>query len=298
MDALWKFYDSNRDSYLKLTDEELQYLHSLLLDMLRDLTDFCKERGLVFYLGGGSMLGAVRHHGMVPWDDDIDLNMPRESFERLIREFPSWKPDKYELIAPGSANPGPYNFGKIKLKGTVLMEIIGDPEHPEVFLDIFPIEYASESRLLRRLFSFWAEALRNMSYPMFMTKSWKTSIKPGLKNCGFSTRLFMRLGYIAGRVLSVVPLEKWNALFNKTVQRRKTGWTAIPTAAHGYMGDIWPASYWEESVEMDFDGVPVLVSAHYDELLKKQYGDYMTPPPPEKRAGHYFLRIDLKGDGK
>lgn len=295
MDALWNFYEENRDHYLKLSPEDLEDLHSILLSATRDIAEFCSARGLELYLLGGSMLGAIRHQGIIPWDDDVDLTMPRESFEVFIREFGSYKPEKYFVVAPGTDRPGVSAYAKVKVKGTVLEEVIGDRENPEAFVDIFPLDYVSENSLSRHLFSFWSEALRNMNYVTFMALSWKTVIRPMLKNCDFSTRLMMRLGCFAGSILGVIPLRVWNNLLNRTVQRRRTSLMTIPTGLRGYLGEMWPESYWRETIDVNFGGIPMKVSAHYDEMLTRLYGDYMTPPPPEKRNGHYFRRIKLKG---
>ena len=293
MNTLWKFYDANKKNYVSLSDEELKTLHSLLTEMTEDIMAFCRDRNLTIFLGGGSMLGAVRNKGIIPWDDDVDLNMPRKDYEILKKEFPGYMSDKYELTAPGTACPGSFAFAKIKRKGTVLLEVIGDVDHPEVFIDIFPIDYAPASSFMRHLEAPFYELIRNIQYIVFMRKSWKTSIKPGLKNCDFSTRFTMRLGNILGAICSIIPLEKWNAFFDRAVQKKPSPYATVPTGDQGYLGECWPSSDWLDAVDVEFEGMTVSTSAGYDRMMQRHYGNYMTPPPPEKRGRHYFLEIDL-----
>ena len=155
---------------LSLSEEQEKDLKSMLLEMCIDVMDFCEENGIICTLGGGTALGAVRHKGFIPWDDDIDLNMPREDYNRFIPLFTTAFKEKYDIYVPDGVHSVAALFAKISIPGTTLEDIfhVGDPLKLGVNLDIFPIENVPDNKLIAkvkgRLSDFYRRAVVSSYY--------------------------------------------------------------------------------------------------------------------------------------
>ena len=103
-----------------LTDSDRDRLRSILTDILNDIQDAADKNGIEFELGGGSVLGAVRHGGFIPWDDDVDINIRRSEWNRLLPALTSCYKDKYDILLPGSGEGYALIFPQIRLAGTSL----------------------------------------------------------------------------------------------------------------------------------------------------------------------------------
>ena len=146
----------------RLTEEESRQLKKTLLEIYDDVSAFCDRHHLVYMLGGGSALGAVRHRGFIPWDDDLDLLMPRDDYDRFIQTFLEEYGQKYELTAPCLKQESKNLFLKIYKRATVWEEIIysySDKWPNGIYLDIFPLENTSNNRLWRKVIGYCSDLL-------------------------------------------------------------------------------------------------------------------------------------------
>ena len=136
----------------ELDDESLKKLQTVLLDMMLDVLAYCRENSIDVFLLGGSSLGAVRHQGFIPWDDDIDIGMTRASYERFAQSFDADMNGKYILNAPNYSRKAITRFPKI-LKTESLLDIgvSKDPEYNKVFIDIFIVDAIPAGRGQRML---------------------------------------------------------------------------------------------------------------------------------------------------
>ena len=155
------------------TDRETKRMKELILMIYKDVFSVCEENGLTLFLGGGSALGAVRHGGFIPWDDDMDLMMPRKDYEIFKRIFDRTLSLKYTLQVPGAQGKTATNlFMKVILKGTKCLELVqaNAPGEHGLWVDIFPIEYAPENKILRRIKGFFTDALAYACVSNYMRK--------------------------------------------------------------------------------------------------------------------------------
>ena len=139
---------SRKTGLHRLTDEETEAIKNVVLEAALDVIALCDENGIPYMLGGGSALGAVRHGGFIPWDDDIDLMMPRADYEAFKRVFPQALGEKYVLQAPNTPGCEISNtFMKIILRGTERLELqkLNAPGAHGLWLDVFPIDNAPAS---------------------------------------------------------------------------------------------------------------------------------------------------------
>ena len=142
------------DELVELTEKDIKEIQQVLLDIIKDLDNIFKANNLRYYLGGGSALGSIRHQGFIPWDEDLDINMPRKDCEKLVEIFKSNKEinEKYYLCENSYDNEFDVNYLRIKLKGTSFKEYLyKDYSKDGVFIDIFPVENMYNNPILRKL---------------------------------------------------------------------------------------------------------------------------------------------------
>ena len=271
-----------------LTQDELSELHKALFGILLDVKKVCTDNDISFFLCGGTALGAIRHKGFIPWDDDLDIMMLRPEYERFRECFRKTFPEKYLLAEPldeDYTNKKP----KIYLNKSIFKEVVyaGLPEkYNRVFIDIFPIENVPASPMARKVrgvlydFVFVAASLAaDYKYPspvilekckedVDLKKYYYTRLKWGKL---FETFFGMRFYLILTEKLSHI---------NKT-----TGWTGMPSA-RVYNRIILPLSMFKDNIMVEFNGEMFPVPKDYDKYLTHLYGDYMTLPKEEDRRIH------------
>ena len=144
---------SNEKNIRKLTETEKKDLKNTFLLMTQEIDMVCKKYGIKMFLVGGSLLGAVRHGGFIPWDDDIDFGMKRCDYQKFIEIFDSELGDRYYLRCPNSKYPNGNRFMQIYKRGTTLKVAEGStPLQPNcVLIDVFPYDYVPDNKLLRIL---------------------------------------------------------------------------------------------------------------------------------------------------
>lgn len=261
------------------TDQHICNEHQkLLLSMLKDLDAVCRKNGIRYQLFSGTALGAVRHHGFIPWDDDLDVVMLRADYERFLacaeQELDG---DKYFVQREFSAH-WPMQFSKLRRNGTACMEKFRprDPEmHQGVYLDIFPCDDAAKSPLVRRLQYL---ASRIVVAKCLYARGYETNSL--LKKC------FMQLC----RLLPLSPFRRF------CVKRRPTSGMVHTFFGAGskYQKNIYERAWFEQSILLPFEDGRFPVSAHCDALLTKLYGDYhRIPSEQERKVKEHLAILDL-----
>lgn len=282
-----------------LTPEQLKGLQSALFGMLKDVKQVCEENGIPYMLSGGSVLGAVRHQGFIPWDDDIDLMMTRKAYEAFAQAIRRTFPEKYLLAEPLDSNYF-YKMPKLFLRGSVYTELAaeGTPDYHMLFLDVFLIEFVPENPFRRRL--------RGLAYD-FAYKASSVCLdyrypSPHILAKGKSNRELNRYygkRRLLGALFSLLGGMRFYLKLDEKLARKETEgeWVAIP-AGISYLREIFPARVLTETQPAFFEGeiFPIPRDAHT--YLCNLYGDdYMTPPPPEKRETHLAIALSLPGEG-
>lgn len=258
--------DDKREKQMDDTvQKKLEELHVVLYDMLKDIDDVCQKHGIQYSLAFGSVLGAVRHQGIIPWDDDLDVLMMRDQYEQFLdiakNEFNNEKYTFQKELSDNWKMP----FSKIRLNGTAFIE--ADFEAPSVnqgvFIDIFPIDNLSDNRLIQNIqFAFSRLLLRKC---MIMRGA------PASKN-------LLSLNTIS-RLLPTAFLSKMcksNQSYSKRVHCYYLGNLSRAKT-------VYPRRCFNSFIRHKFGPSSNPIPAGWDEYLKILYGDYMTPPPEDKR---------------
>lgn len=290
MDPIKDFINCNQDMFISFSDGNLAELHRVLLEITNDVIDFCEANNLCYFLGGGTALGAVRHKGFIPWDEDVDLVMPRKDYNQFAISFSEKYSDKYIVEVPNSSCVGSFGYMKIRKKGTVLQELISDESSVEIFVDIFPLEYAPESRIRQRIEGWYLSLFRDIAYTILYAKQYNRVIKDRIGNCPFKTRFELKAGYILGSMLSIIPLKKWVNWLDSCSRHSEGSHVVIPTGLHNYRHELFSSDYYFPPKKGEFEGRKVNLPNRIEDILTEFYGDYMVPPPESGRARHFFLQ--------
>ena len=262
---------------MELTAQQLKDIKIIEVDILKRFIEVCDKLGLKYYLMGGTLLGAVRHQGFIPWDDDIDVGMPRKDYDIFISEGQNFLPK--ELFVQSIETEPNYiaNFAKIRRSDTTFMEIAWKKckINHGVYIDVFPLDYYPDDKRARKKFS-----RMNKIYARRLFSEYD------LENQSLKYNTVSRiLKIIYPSTRSVV--SKRNDLFKSTEEGNMI---ANYCGAWGQK-EIVPANWYGDGVILNFEGIKVRAPKEYDKWLNQVYGDYMRLPPEEKRIPRHSVEI-------
>lgn len=280
----------------QLTSEQDKQLKKMLLDMCVDVMDFCDKNGFMCALGGGTALGAVRHKGFIPWDDDIDLNMPREDYNRFLPAFAEAYKDKYDVYAPDGVRPAATLSAKIAIPNTILEDIFhtGDPIKIGVNLDIFPIENVPDNEFAAKIKGWMSNLFRALVVSAYYWQCRSDKMK-ALFFGSLKTRFIYDFRCFLGLLMSWKSYQWWYVKFDRFVQvKKKTRRVTVPTGQNGYFGEMMDCSIILPLKKAEFEGYEFDVYGRIEDYLTMLYGDYMNLPPVEKREKHFYTNVKLK----
>ena len=239
----------------------LEQIHEELICQLKDIVRICEKHGIEYNMMCGSLLGAVRHKGFIPWDDDIDLLITREEFEKFRRIYPQECDERFELTYLDTWTPRVMNR---------------DPEKAAAFTDFFILDPVPEEGWKRKWWFLKLHILQGM-----MKKNVDYS-RFNLKN-----KILLFGTHIMGLPFSTATKAKW---YEQVSRQEKTGNDlCMSNGAFELMMHIWHPEQFEEKIQVPFEGVMVPIPAKYDEVLTILFGpDYMTPPPESERVAKHL----------
>lgn len=249
-----------------------------LLDVLDALDTVCREHGLTYYLLGGTLLGAVRSGGFIPWDDDVDVGMMRADYDLLMEHAAEWLPARYAMVSYMTNPDVSRHFAKLEDRNTTLVERFHLKKVGGLYVDIFPLDAVPDNVLSRRIHVArfkYVERLLYYAYrdPYKHGKGLSAAFYKLIQRCVSKEKLHARLQKIA---------KEYNGRENCSGVITHSSFRPVPAETYGK-----PALYRFENREYwgPADAVPYL-TINYGE-------DYIVPPPPEKRETHYFQYCDL-----
>lgn len=277
-----------------LDDVQLKKLQNVLFGILLDIVSVCQKHNIRYFLSGGTALGAIRHQGFIPWDDDIDLNMPRRDYLRFAKIFAEEMGDKYWVHTPDFTENYNLLLGRVRKKGTCV-KTKEDFSHDEcgAFVDIFIIENTYDNVIARGFHGFLclASGLLQSCRKFYEDRKELLKLVSDKKN-----RSVFRIKIAIGFCVSFLSVGAWTKLTNRCNSMCKnstTGYVVIPSGRKHFFGEVQPRADFLESVEMPFESTQASVCKSYDRYLTALYGDYMTPPTDNKESHVFLAPFDL-----
>ncbi|MBR3449810.1 MAG: LicD family protein [Bacteroidales bacterium] len=249
------------------------------LELLSDIDSFCARKELRYSLAYGTLIGAVRHKGYIPWDDDIDLMMPRPDYDRFLETFHS---EKNEVLDLSKSNVCVETFAKVCRKGTIMVDRELGRALWGVNVDIFPIDGAPDP------------GLEEHYTMMCRQREWISRLCPFYQVVG-NNKLHWFLKYCMKRVRYPHPGRCADIKSAINADLRACRFEDAPLAG-AYFGDdeireFMPREWFESYIELEFEGKQYPVIAHYDEYLRRLFGDYMQLPPEDQRVSRHLYDV-------
>ncbi len=259
-------------------------LQKVEFDLFRSFTEVCEKLNLNYFLLCGSALGAVRHGGFIPWDDDFDVGMYREDYNKFMELAPELLPEGI-FLQNYKSDPGyPFVFAKLRNSNTTFVEkpLADFRMNHGIYMDIFPLDgYPADITEQKKL----AKGKRNYRRKLY---------------CGFAMPRELKAAMLAGllRMLGYHKrTQKTLAEYEAFISKYSVGSSDI-ICSHGNRygeSDYILKEYYGEGKYVTFEGLTVRIPEKYDEYLTCLYGDWRTPPPPEEQKGiHSFTICDTE----
>ena len=251
--------------------DDIQELRQIQMGILDEVHRYCEAHGLRYFLSSGTLIGAVRHKGYIPWDDDIDIYMPRQDYEAFLQSY-SDPNGIYRAINPATESHYYYTFAKVVDQRTHMVEKETEGYQIGVYMDIFPVDFVTEDLQQRQ--------------QVFKQKKLLYKIR----RCKISNTnpLQSRLAYLVYKCwpMSVRQIER--KIRNLIVLDTPTQTVCNMTEAGPSIKGCFPADDIASAVDIEFEGKTYKTMIGYKDYLQRTYGDYMTLPPVEQRVTHKF----------
>ena len=255
----------------------LDEIHFAEAEMLRWLYAICKEKGIPLCLGGGTLIGAIRHKGFIPWDDDIDLMIPRSSYDELIDILEKTVDDKYEVVSMRDGK-SMFSYAKI-IEKTVFLDKSSREVTSNLWIDIFPVDGLPEDP--KKMHSAFKKA---KLYRMWLSVSMSNDLNAGSR----LKRLLKPIVIIPAKIIGA---RKWLLKLDRLCRKIGFGNTKYVGVLCGGYGkrECMPYADWVNYSEAEFEGDKYAIPGCWDYYLTSLYGNYMELPPEDKRKTHSVI---------
>lgn len=266
-------------------DQTLRRLQLTQLEILQVIDAFCKEEHIRYSLYAGTLLGAIRHYGFIPWDDDLDICMDRSEYERFLSLWESRGPKGYLLQNKENTPLFTQSFSKIRKEHTAFMQYEWERGryHTGIFVDVFPIDRMPSNTFEKKLFQ-WKALHYQLLTREFIPPKASAPVK-----------------MVSNMLLKVAPdsqrrqARERDLLFIKSFHDASSPRVAIETQASIRMP--LPADLMDQYIDCSFEGVQFPIFKNWDGYLRCKFGDYMTPPPESERTWkHHPIILDFEHD--
>lgn len=272
---------------------EINEIQQISIEVLKFVTDICDKENIKYFLAYGTLIGAVRHKGFIPWDDDVDILVPRNDYDRLINYFylNAEKLLPYRLFGPDTPNY-PYMISRI---GDVRYPIKVRNEKPYglgVFIDVIPLDGLGNdykdaikvARSAKRYSSLYFLSTRKS----FSRDNTKSNIKLLLKFPAYLISKILGKNYIKKKLYNLSKLYNYDD--SKYI-------TCVVWSTYGQK-EIYERDSFAEAIKVKFERYYFNIPKDYDKILKGLYGDYMMLPEEEDRVAHHLYDVFMECNGK
>lgn len=267
-------------------DKEIRVVQNKILEIIKYIDFLCREHNIIYYIMGGTALGAVRHRGFIPWDDDLDIFMTPENYEKFKIVFKQKQSEKF-ILQEWKTTPNYLEYAKVRMNGTTFIEEgFKDRKdlHQGIYVDIMILHKVPCNKFIQKLV--YAESKFVTLYALSQ-RNWKPKTKAHK---------------LALKVLKILPLKRW--LVKKCYQRiykydsreKSFKWCYWITPAK-FKNGLFDSSFFETPIDISFEDTKLLGAEKIKEYLSYRYGDYMKLPSKEQqKAAVHAMIFDTEKD--
>ena len=269
------------------TDEQLKAVQSKELSILLKFDSICKKNGLKYQLFAGTLLGAVRHKGFIPWDDDIDVCMLRKDYDAFLQyATPSELGSDFFLQTYITDPDSVVQFAKLRLNNTIFEpdNEVSLSSHKGIYIDIFPLDNVMPDTRegLKQYKDFYRIYSIVTSTVLSRVKTSQTSWKKALRLFFYIITRIIPKRYFDNKLQKI--LRRFDNIDTEYVNHMTNG-----TGGNRMERFLMPRKTFEDVIEVEFEGLMFPAPRDYDAVLKRCYGDYMTLPPEAERVPHHGI---------
>ena len=257
---------------------DIRPLQLRMLRILQAIDKTCREHDITYGIFAGSLIGAVRHHGFIPWDDDMDILMPRPDYERFIQHSQEWLPAPYEFVCAENDPHYPLPFGKVQDASTTLIERLHLSYLGGIYVDVFPLDAVPSGWLPRHLHLWRYGFLRQALYWIH-----RDPYRHGHGPSSWIPLLTRRL----------TTMEKLQTRIRRLLMKYDYEKTRLVADYTDGLKGVMPKEVEGVYAPYEFEGVTVMGVKNHEHYLTQMYGDYMKIPDGEHQKQHNFHILDL-----
>lgn len=261
---------------------DLRHLQLVILSIMKDIDDLCRKNNIDYYLLGGSAIGAIRHKGFIPWDDDLDIIMTDENYRKFLDVCNKELDTSKYYLQEGLKDWSMY-FSKVRLKGTKLDEEVTYSDNPDIqgiFVDIFKMDNVSSNKMIAKWQYFCAKYY--LCYQLSVRGD-------RVKAFGIKKRIMIMLSF----PLRLKTVRNW---FRKQVEKyngKDAEYLGFFYGRTNLKTSIVKKETFGKPMYVTFEDTQFCVAEHYHDYLTQMFGDYMTPPPVQQQVGLHSINIDF-----
>lgn len=259
-------------------------LHEADLTIVKEVIKICDDHNLKYYMLGGTQLGAIRHKGFIPWDDDIDIAMPRKDYEKLLQL--NLVHPQYKILSMDNNNEYVWAFAKLIDKGTYVKEKnINNISEYGIYIDIFPIDGLGNNKIVAILYEYIIRFLRG---------------RFGIVINGYDKAKFFIKRIIQKRYNKMGKEKVYNKILKYATKHDFYKSKYVGSVVGGARGkkEIFKYEVYSETMDMPFENLTLKGMKYYDEYLSRMYGNYMELPPEDKRGGFHTIECYYREEGE
>lgn len=265
----------------KLSMKDIQ---AISLEILKKIADICEEQNLTYFLAYGTLIGAIRHHNYIPWDDDVDIMMPRPDYEKLLKYFKNNQDSlmPLQMMNDNTTDDYPYMISRVSDSRYILNVTNEKPYGIGVFIDIYPLDgLGNDKEKALKLI----DKGKNLSSLIFLSTrkyfhkgNTKTWLKTLIKFPAFVYAKLFGKSFFSQKSLKLAELNQYD-------DSKYVGCVIWPTYRER---DIYDKDLFAETVMVDFGKYQFRAPKRYDEILTQIYNNYMQLPPEKDRVAHHL----------
>ncbi len=281
--------------YKEYDDKTLSQLKQMELEILQDFQELCERHNIDYFAGGGTAIGCVRHQGMIPWDDDIDVNLIRKDYEQFLKYAELEYADKYTIMNAETSEQYPLMSTRWMRKGTKFKEECFKDLDIDlgVFLDIYCFDNVpdDDKKMRRQGRKVWflnkLMILKAVKKPVLYFGGWKAKVVYAIS---WVVHHLLNICHISNKFLYGLVKKELTKYNNQETKRIAYYFDPTPFTSVIYYDDTFPTKV------LPFEDGEMRVGCHVEKYLEQRFGDYMVMPPEDKRHNHPPYIFDLGSD--